>query len=47
MEQQTFTLTIEENIALLKIDVHGETMNTLKAEFGPELDAILDAIALC
>ncbi|GAB1620197.1 fatty acid oxidation complex subunit alpha FadJ [Agarivorans albus] len=45
MEQQTFTLTIEENIALLKIDVHGETMNTLKAEFGPELDAILDDLA--
>ncbi|MDO6684745.1 MULTISPECIES: fatty acid oxidation complex subunit alpha FadJ [unclassified Agarivorans] len=41
MEQQTFTLTTEDNIALLKIDVHGETMNTLKAEFGPELDTIL------
>jgi 3-hydroxyacyl-CoA dehydrogenase/enoyl-CoA hydratase/3-hydroxybutyryl-CoA epimerase len=45
MEQQTFTLTIEENVALLKIDVQGETMNTLKAEFGPELDAILDDLS--
>ncbi|MGY5449705.1 fatty acid oxidation complex subunit alpha FadJ [Agarivorans sp. MS3-6] len=41
MEQQTFTLNIEDNIALLKIDVHGESMNTLKAEFGPQLDTIL------
>jgi 3-hydroxyacyl-CoA dehydrogenase/enoyl-CoA hydratase/3-hydroxybutyryl-CoA epimerase len=45
MEQQTFSLSIEQNIALLKMDVAGESMNTLKAEFGPELDAILDDLS--
>ena len=46
--QQTsgaFTLTKKDNgIAILSMDVPGETMNTLKAEFGDEISAMLDDI---
>ncbi|WP_026972780.1 fatty acid oxidation complex subunit alpha FadJ [Aliagarivorans marinus] len=44
MSQSTFELTIEQDIALLKIDVQGESMNALRAEFGPELEVILDEL---
>ncbi|NDV91124.1 fatty acid oxidation complex subunit alpha FadJ [Alteromonas sp. 345S023] len=48
-EQQTnssaFTLTKQDNgIAILSMDVAGESMNTLKAEFGDEISAMLDDI---
>ncbi|WP_421134728.1 fatty acid oxidation complex subunit alpha FadJ [Alteromonas sp. A079] len=40
-----FTLTKQDNgIAILTMDVPGETMNTLKAEFGDEISAMLDDI---
>jgi len=46
MEQNSaFTLTKQDNgIALVAIDVPGETMNVLKATFGPEIEALLDDI---
>jgi 3-hydroxyacyl-CoA dehydrogenase/enoyl-CoA hydratase/3-hydroxybutyryl-CoA epimerase len=40
-----FTLTKrEDGIAILTMDVPGESMNTLKADFGEEVTAILDEI---
>jgi len=40
-----FTLTKNENgIAFLSMDVPGESMNTLKADFGTEIDTILNEI---
>jgi 3-hydroxyacyl-CoA dehydrogenase/enoyl-CoA hydratase/3-hydroxybutyryl-CoA epimerase len=40
-----FTLTKrEDGIAILTMDVPGDTMNTLKADFGEEVSAILDEI---
>src|SRR6056300_1676478 len=46
MEQTSaFTLTKQDNgIALVAIDVPGETMNVLKDTFGPEIEALLDDI---
>jgi len=46
MEQNSaFTLTKQDNgIALVAIDVPGETMNVLKDTFGPEIEALLDDI---
>lgn len=42
---KTFNLTRrEDGIAILTMDVPGETMNTLKAEFGPEISEILSEI---
>ncbi|WP_432453479.1 fatty acid oxidation complex subunit alpha FadJ [Agarivorans sp. QJM3NY_29] len=41
MEAANFSLSIEAQLGLLKIDVQGDSMNTLKAEFGPQLDVIL------
>lgn len=43
MEQvSAFSLTLRpDNIALVTIDVPGEKMNTLKASFGPQVQAIL------
>ncbi|TLU67664.1 fatty acid oxidation complex subunit alpha FadJ [Thalassotalea litorea] len=41
----TFTLERHDNgIAFLKMDVVGETMNTLRAEFAEEFSAVLDQI---
>ena len=43
--EKTFNLTRrEDGIAILTMDVPGETMNTLKAEFGPEISEILSEI---
>lgn len=43
--QSAFSLTKQENgVAILSMDVPGETMNTLKAEFGDEIAAMLDDI---
>ncbi|MEG3767959.1 fatty acid oxidation complex subunit alpha FadJ [Alteromonas sp. 14N.309.X.WAT.G.H12] len=40
-----FTLTKQENgVAILTMDVPGESMNTLKAEFADEITAVLDDI---
>ena len=40
-----FTLTKQDNgIAILTMDVPGESMNTLKAEFGDEISSMLDDI---
>ncbi|MBR9727470.1 fatty acid oxidation complex subunit alpha FadJ [Shewanella intestini] len=40
--EKTFQLTRrEDGIAILTMDVPGETMNTLKAEFGPEISETL------
>ncbi|WP_394129840.1 fatty acid oxidation complex subunit alpha FadJ [Shewanella maritima] len=40
--EKTFELSRrEDGIAILSMDVPGETMNTLKAEFGPEISEIL------
>ncbi|MBU3022402.1 fatty acid oxidation complex subunit alpha FadJ [Aestuariibacter sp. A3R04] len=40
-----FTLTRQDNgVAILTMDVPGESMNTLKAEFGDEITAMLDEI---
>lgn len=46
MEQTSaFTLTKQDNgIALVAIDVPGETMNVLKDTFGPQIEALLDDI---
>jgi 3-hydroxyacyl-CoA dehydrogenase/enoyl-CoA hydratase/3-hydroxybutyryl-CoA epimerase len=43
--EKTFNLARrEDGIAVLTMDVPGETMNTLKAEFGPEISAVLAEI---
>lgn len=43
--QSAFTLTKKDNgVAILSMDVPGESMNTLKAEFGDEISTILDQI---
>lgn len=43
--QKAFTLDIHENgIAVVTIDVPGETMNTLKATFADEVTALLESI---
>lgn len=43
--QSAFTLDVrEDGIAILTMDVPGESMNTLKAEFGDEISDILDQI---
>ncbi|MBC3766727.1 fatty acid oxidation complex subunit alpha FadJ [Neptunicella marina] len=43
--QSAFSLEIrDDNIAIITMDVPGESMNTLKAEFGDEISAILDQI---
>ncbi|MBT1446323.1 fatty acid oxidation complex subunit alpha FadJ [Shewanella sp. JM162201] len=43
--EKTFSLTRrDDGIALLTMDVPGETMNTLKAQFAPEITAILQEI---
>lgn len=34
----------DDGIAILSMDVPGESMNTLKAEFGPEISALLSEI---
>ena len=40
-----FTLTKQDNgVAILTMDVPGESMNTLKAEFGDEISSMLDDI---
>ncbi|WP_442864007.1 fatty acid oxidation complex subunit alpha FadJ [Alteromonas sp. ASW11-130] len=44
-KRSAFTLTRQDNgIAILTIDVPGESMNTLKKEFGEEINAVLDEI---
>ncbi|KUI99887.1 fatty acid oxidation complex subunit alpha FadJ [Vibrio sp. MEBiC08052] len=40
-EQGSFHLTIEDDLAWLALDVPEESMNTLKASFSDEIDAIL------
>ena len=41
----TFTTTInEDNIAIISIDVVGEKMNTLRAEFGDQISTLLDEL---
>lgn len=43
--EKTFNLARrDDGIAVLTMDVPGETMNTLKAEFGPEISAVLAEI---
>ena len=43
--EKSFTLNrLDNGIAVLSMDVPGETMNTLKAEFGPEISDILKEI---
>ncbi|QYJ73963.1 fatty acid oxidation complex subunit alpha FadJ [Shewanella sp. FJAT-52076] len=43
--EKTFSLSRrDDGIALLTMDVPGETMNTLKAQFAPEITAILQEI---
>jgi len=43
--QSAFTLTRQDNgIAILTMDVPGESMNTLKAAFGEEMTVLLDEI---
>jgi len=43
--EKTFNLTRrDDGIAVLTMDVPGETMNTLKAQFGPEISEILAEI---
>ncbi|MGZ9897737.1 fatty acid oxidation complex subunit alpha FadJ [Shewanella gaetbuli] len=43
--EKTFNLQRrEDGIAVLTMDVPGETMNTLKAEFGPEISEILTEV---
>ncbi|MFT2091262.1 fatty acid oxidation complex subunit alpha FadJ [Paraglaciecola sp. 2405UD69-4] len=43
--QSAFTLDIrQDGIAILTIDVPGETMNTLKAEFSQQIETVLDKI---
>ena len=40
-----FTLTRQDNgVAILTMDVPGESMNTLKSEFGEQINAMLDEI---
>ena len=42
---KAFTLTRQDNgVAILTMDVPGESMNTLKAAFGDEISAVLDEI---
>ena len=44
-KSSAFTVTKQDNgIAILSMDVAGESMNTLKAEFGNEISAMLDDI---
>ncbi|MFT4995138.1 MAG: 3-hydroxyacyl-CoA dehydrogenase/enoyl-CoA hydratase/3-hydroxybutyryl-CoA epimerase [Paraglaciecola sp.] len=44
--QSAFTLDVrDDGIAILTMDVQGESMNTLKAEFGDEVAEILDHIS--
>ncbi|RKF19676.1 fatty acid oxidation complex subunit alpha FadJ [Alginatibacterium sediminis] len=45
MSEQTFSLAVNEQIATITIDVPGESMNTLKAEFGPQLSSLLDELS--
>jgi len=41
----TFTTTInDDNIAIISMDVVGEKMNTLRAEFGEQMSAVLDEL---
>lgn len=41
----TFTTTInDDNIAIISMDVVGEKMNTLRAEFGDEMTSVLDEL---
>ena len=43
--KSAFTLEKQDDgIAILTMDVVGETMNTLKAEFGEQITSILDEI---
>ncbi|MGL4447210.1 MAG: enoyl-CoA hydratase-related protein, partial [Shewanella sp.] len=43
--ENTFKLTRrDDGIAILSMDVPGETMNTLKAQFGPEISTLLTQI---
>ncbi|MGL4515738.1 MAG: fatty acid oxidation complex subunit alpha FadJ [Shewanella sp.] len=43
--EHTFKLTRrDDGIAILSMDVPGETMNTLKAQFGPEISTLLTQI---
>lgn len=43
--KSAFTLTKQDNgVAILSMDVPGESMNTLKAEFGDEISSMLDDI---
>ena len=45
--QSAFTLTRQDNgIAILTMDVPGESMNTLKAAFGEEMTVLLDEIEM-
>lgn len=44
-QAKAFTLTKQDNgVAILTMDVPGESMNTLKAAFGEEISAMLDEI---
>src|SRR5690606_16557651 len=43
--EKTFNLTCrDDGIAILTMDAPGETMNTLKTQFGPEISEILAEI---
>ena len=44
-QTNAFKLTKQDNgVAILTMDVPGESMNTLKAAFGDEISAMLDEI---
>ena len=45
VKQSAFNLDVrEDGVAILTMDVPGETMNTLRAEFADEINAVLDDI---
>jgi 3-hydroxyacyl-CoA dehydrogenase/enoyl-CoA hydratase/3-hydroxybutyryl-CoA epimerase len=42
LEQQIFTMDVKDNgVAVITMDIPGESMNTLRAEFAPQVRAIL------
>lgn len=43
-DNQVFTLTVDDEIAVVTIDVKGDSQNTLKEEFAPQLHEVLGEI---
>ncbi|WP_087505930.1 fatty acid oxidation complex subunit alpha FadJ [Neiella marina] len=44
MEQQVFQLSFQQDVAVVTMDVPGESVNTLKAEFADQVRAVLQQI---